>query len=45
MEAVLAGVIGALVTVAFLFYRGARDPYPVGSRAAARAAEISPAPG
>jgi MFS family permease len=42
---IAAGVIGALVTVAFMFYPGARDPERDGSLEAARAAEISPAPG
>ena len=42
---IAAGVIGALVTVAFMFYPGARDPERDGSLDAARAAEISPAPG
>ena len=41
---IAAGVIGALVTVAFMFYPGARDPERDGSLNAARAAEISPAP-
>ena len=42
---IAAGVIGALVTVAFMFYPGARDPERDGSLDAARAAETSPAPG
>ena len=42
---IAAGVIGALVTVAFMFYPGARDPERDGSLDAARAAEISAAPG
>jgi Transmembrane secretion effector len=40
-----AGVIGALVTVAFMFYPGARDPERDGSLDAARPAGISAAPG
>jgi len=42
---IAAGVIGALVTVAFMFYPGARDPERDGTLDAARATEASPAPG
>ena len=42
---IAAGVIGALVTVAFMFYPGARDPERDGTLDAARADETSPAPG
>jgi len=42
---IAAGVIGALVTVAFMFYPGARDPERDGSLDSARDAGISAAPG
>ena len=42
---IAAGMIGALVTVAFMFFPGARAPERDGSLDAARADETSPAPG
>lgn len=42
---IAAGIIGAAVTIAFMFYPGARAPERDGSLDAARAAETSPAPG
>ena len=40
-----AGLVGAAVTVAFMFYPGARGPERDGSLDAARSNETSPAPG
>jgi MFS family permease len=40
-----AGLIGAAVTIAFMFFPGARDPERDGSLDAARTTETSPAPG
>jgi hypothetical protein len=40
-----AGLIGAAVTIAFMFFPGAREPERDGSLDPARAAEISPVPG
>jgi hypothetical protein len=40
-----AGLIGAVVTIAFMFFPGARDPERDGSLDPARDAGISAAPG
>jgi MFS family permease len=40
-----AGLIGAAVTIAFMFFPGARDPERDGSLDSARTTETSPAPG
>jgi hypothetical protein len=40
-----AGLIGAAVTIAFMFFPGAREPERDGSLDPARTAEISPVPG
>ncbi len=42
---IAAGLIGATVTIAFMFYPGARDPERDGSLLAAREAEAAPLPG